>query len=599
MGRFLFDEPVAILPIQGAYTPGIFTNTTVTVNNQGIITDISNGIGGSGVAVFNDLTDVNLTDLSSGQFIRFDGSNWLPETLDLNDIDDVIITTPIGGNALRFDGSNWLNVDGVFSIDIGVTVQAWDAQLDGLASLDATSGFMVQTGPSTFVKRTIGVISGSGIIVLDGNGSSDPMISFDMTITPLVTSVDPIADFLLIRDTSTGVNSYVSIQNLIDVSIPVTDATNVGTGADIFKGLTGTTLVFRTISSASSGLIITNPLDDVILTLDSNLDTLAGLTPTLDSFIVGDGSGNWSVETPSLARTSLGLGTMALEAATDYLPLAGGTMVGTLDMGTNVIINVVNPTSPQDAATKFYVDGEITGIVAGAGLVRTTTTFNVGQNGDNSITVNADDIQLNTVFTDALYYTQTELSSDGEGIEGADLIGTDTKIGLANAITVEEALDYLDANLPIIKVRFRQDISVWNLDITSPSAERAVVNNVEVARFLAGINSSIYKDFLLPADYDASLDLTLQIGVAKETTASGSIEMALAFQHQRTPGFSTNDVVVFNPGATNFIQNISWVIPGGSFQALDVVTLRLSRLGGSIGDDYVANIDFFASFITQ
>jgi len=44
------------------------------------------------------------------------------------------------------------------------------------------------------------------------------------------------------------------------------------------------------------------------------------------------------------------------------LPKAGGTMTGAINMGTNQINSVTDPTSAQDAATKNYVDNEIAGI---------------------------------------------------------------------------------------------------------------------------------------------------------------------------------------------------------------------------------------------
>jgi hypothetical protein len=47
------------------------------------------------------------------------------------------------------------------------------------------------------------------------------------------------------------------------------------------------------------------------------------------------------------------------------LALAGGTMTGALNMGSNRINGVTNPTSAQDAATKNYVDTALTGIYAG------------------------------------------------------------------------------------------------------------------------------------------------------------------------------------------------------------------------------------------
>jgi len=48
------------------------------------------------------------------------------------------------------------------------------------------------------------------------------------------------------------------------------------------------------------------------------------------------------------------------------LPLAGGTMTGAIAMGTNKITGLGDPTLAQDAATKAYVDGEITDLIGGA-----------------------------------------------------------------------------------------------------------------------------------------------------------------------------------------------------------------------------------------
>jgi hypothetical protein len=53
-------------------------------------------------------------------------------------------------------------------------------------------------------------------------------------------------------------------------------------------------------------------------------------------------------------------------AAGLFLPLAGGTMSGPIDMGAELINNVLDPVSDQDAATKIYVDTVVGGSVGGA-----------------------------------------------------------------------------------------------------------------------------------------------------------------------------------------------------------------------------------------
>jgi hypothetical protein len=46
----------------------------------------------------------------------------------------------------------------------------------------------------------------------------------------------------------------------------------------------------------------------------------------------------------------------------DFLPLAGGTMAGAIAMGDNLITGVTDPSAAQDAATMNYVDTEITAL---------------------------------------------------------------------------------------------------------------------------------------------------------------------------------------------------------------------------------------------
>lgn len=48
--------------------------------------------------------------------------------------------------------------------------------------------------------------------------------------------------------------------------------------------------------------------------------------------------------------------------AASYLALSGGTMSGQIDMGSNYIINVLDPSNSQDAATKNYVDASLAAV---------------------------------------------------------------------------------------------------------------------------------------------------------------------------------------------------------------------------------------------
>jgi len=112
---------------------------------------------------------------------------------------------------------------------------------------------------------------------------------------------------------------------------------------------------------------------DAKQTSDAQLTDIAGLTPTDSNFIVGDGS-NFVTESGATARTSLGLGSIATQAANN-VSISGGSVTG---LGA--------PSGTSDAATKNYVDQAIAGLRTRI-IAECATTANVDlaadlQNGD-------------------------------------------------------------------------------------------------------------------------------------------------------------------------------------------------------------------------
>lgn len=110
--------------------------------------------------------------------------------------------------------------------------------------------------------------------------------------------------------TSSGTNT--GDQNLFS-TIAVTGQSNVvaDSSTDTLTLVAGTGISITTNASTDS-ITITNTSSSAGLT------DIAALTPTDNTFIVGNGT-NWVTESGSTVRTSLGLGTMATETATNYL----------------------------------------------------------------------------------------------------------------------------------------------------------------------------------------------------------------------------------------------------------------------------------------
>ena len=106
---------------------------------------------------------------------------------------------------------------------------------------------------------------------------------------------------------------------------------------------------------------------------DAGLADIAGLATTDSNFIVGSGS-NWVAETGATARTSLGLGSIATQAA-NSVAITGGTITG---IGT--------PSGASDVTIKSYVDDLVAGLKTRI-ITRAATTANIDltadlQNGD-------------------------------------------------------------------------------------------------------------------------------------------------------------------------------------------------------------------------
>lgn len=88
----------------------IVTNPTST---QVLKFDGTNWVNGN-VEVSTDLdglTDVNITNPTNAQILKFDGTNWVNDTMTINleNMENVTITNPANSQVLTFNGTEWVN----------------------------------------------------------------------------------------------------------------------------------------------------------------------------------------------------------------------------------------------------------------------------------------------------------------------------------------------------------------------------------------------------------------------------------------------------------------------------------------------------------
>lgn len=101
---------------------------------------------------FDDVTGIDLTTTAptSGDFLKFDGTNWVPDQIPeintLNDIGNVTITSVATGDFLKWDGAAWVND----AIDLGT-----DTSGDYVANVIAGTGVTIYNGTGQSASATI------------------------------------------------------------------------------------------------------------------------------------------------------------------------------------------------------------------------------------------------------------------------------------------------------------------------------------------------------------------------------------------------------------------------------------------------------------
>ena len=120
--------------------------------------------------------------------------------------------------------------------------------------------------------------------------------------------------------------------------------------------------------SAGTGISVNQNADDFEVTNTAPDQTVALADGGSGNVTIGGTYPSFTIDVANVIASAVSFSNAGNVAATDVqaaiteldnekLALAGGTMSGSLNMGTNSITDVVDPTNAQDVATKNYVDG--------------------------------------------------------------------------------------------------------------------------------------------------------------------------------------------------------------------------------------------------
>lgn len=121
------------------------SNVIITRTDANTITIASTGVGGA--VTLGELTDVDLTGVTVGQVLKYNGTSWVSadETgsvggaTDLDGLGDVVVLSPTAGQVLKYNGSFWVND----------TDAAGGGALPSRANLSGTTGLLTNgaSGP--------------------------------------------------------------------------------------------------------------------------------------------------------------------------------------------------------------------------------------------------------------------------------------------------------------------------------------------------------------------------------------------------------------------------------------------------------------------
>jgi len=311
------------------------------------------------------------------------------------------------GNILVGNGTTWVAESGAtartsLGLSIGTNVQAYDAGLQSISGLTTSADQMIYT-TALDTYATTG-LTAAGRAILDDADASAQRTTLGLAIGTDVQAYDA------------GLQSISGLTTSADQMIYTTALDTYAT-----TGLTAAGRALLDDADASAqrttlGLAIgTN-----VQAYDAELTAIAALAVTDGNIIVGDGT-TWVAESGATARTSLGLGTMATQAASS-VTITGGSITGITDLAV-----ADGGTGASDAGTARTNLGLAIGTDVQA--------YDAGLQSISGLTTSANQM----IYTTALdTYATTGLTAAGRAIlDDADASAQRTTLGLAIGTDVQ------------------------------------------------------------------------------------------------------------------------------------------------------------------
>ena len=401
--------------------------------------------------------------------------------------------------------------------------------------------------------------------------------------------------------TTSDIEAYEIAQNVTDKRLFGRDGSNnifefginptsIATGA-----ITATGTVTANSQLASSNAVLTGgSVNNMVI----GASTAAGITGTLitaSTNFAGNITGNVTGNiTGNVTGNSTGDLTGNVTAGSGTSTFNNLVINGTVDFNTAVLTDLGSPSNATDAATKGYVDTQVTNLVGGApGALDTLNELAAALN---------DDASFNSTITTSI---AAKLPLAGGTMSGAIAMGSNKVTGLTNGSASGDAVNkgQLDTMLPLAGGTMTGNIAIGSNVITSSAnptddthlARKAYVDNVLGSATAAATSATA-------AATSATAAASSATGAASSATSAASSATSAAASYDtfddRFLGAKSSDPSADNDGdalATgalyfNSSSNAMKVYTGSAWAAVapTATSLSLSQIS-----DLHANLDSF------
>ena len=284
-----------------------------------------------------------------------------------------------------------------------------------------------------------------------------------------------------------------------------TNPTSITTGA-----ITATGTVTANSQLASSNLVATGGTVNGVVIGGSSAAAITGTVVTASTNFAGNITGNVTGNiTGNVTGNATGDLTGNVTAGSGTSTFNNLVINGTVDFNTAVLTDLGSPSNSTDAATKGYVDTEITNLIGGApGALDTMNELAAALN---------DDASFNSTITTSI---ATKLPLAGGTMSGAIAMGSNKVTGLDSGTASGDAVNkgQLDTMLPLAGGTMTGNIAIGSNVITS-SANPS--DDTHLAR-------KAYVDSILGSATSAATSATTATTKASEASTSASASASSA-----------------------------------------------------------------------